>query len=144
MKSSVSYLCDCKTNSLVLWLQSQETDSHQAQLILCLCYPNSDLSIYLSIYLQLGLVRKVFANGPETWVQSQVKSYQRLKKWYLMLPCLTLSIIRYGSRVKWSNPGKEAFGLPSTMVANFTYLYIINEGIFYITSSFFIASFVAY
>ena len=42
----------------------------------------------------------------ETWNQSQVESYQRLKKWYLMLPCLTLSIIRYGSRVKWSNPGK--------------------------------------
>ena len=42
----------------------------------------------------------------ETWVQSQVESYQRLKKWYLMLPCLTLSIIRYRSRVKWSNPGK--------------------------------------
>ena len=31
---------------------------------------------------------------------SQVESYQRLKKWYLMLPCLALSIIRYGSRVK--------------------------------------------
>ena len=43
----------------------------------------------------------------ETWVQSQVASYQRLKKWYLMPPCLTLSIVRYGSRVKWSNPGKE-------------------------------------
>ena len=73
----------------------------------------------------------------ETWVQSQVESYQRLKKWYLMPPCLTLSIIRYGSRVKWSNPGKgvapsptpwcsklskrELFGSPSTMVANFTY-----------------------
>ena len=28
------------------------------------------------------------------------------KKWYLMPPCLTLSIIRYGSRVKLSNPGK--------------------------------------
>ena len=39
----------------------------------------------------------------ETSVQSQVKSYQRLKKWSLMLPCLTLSIIRYGLRVKWSN-----------------------------------------
>ena len=25
-----------------------------------------------------------------------------------MPPCLTLSIIRYGSRVKWSNPGKGA------------------------------------
>ena len=27
---------------------------------------------------------------------SQVESYQRLKKWYLMSPCLTLSIIRWG------------------------------------------------
>ena len=48
-----------------------------------------------------------------------------------------LSIIRYGSRVKWSNPGKGvapfrtpqcssywkgAFGSPSTKVANFIYL----------------------
>ena len=53
-----------------------------------------------------------------------------------MPPCLTLSIIRYGSRVKWSNPKKGvhpplhlglvviekgAFGSPSTMVANFTF-----------------------
>ena len=29
----------------------------------------------------------------ETWVQSQVESYQRLKKWYLMPPCLALSTI---------------------------------------------------
>ena len=42
----------------------------------------------------------------ETGIQSQVESYQRLNKWYLMPPCLTLSIIRYRSRVKWSNPGK--------------------------------------
>ena len=28
------------------------------------------------------------------------------KKWYLTPPCLTLSIIRYVLRVKWSNPGK--------------------------------------
>ena len=40
----------------------------------------------------------------ETWVQSPVESYQRLKKWYLMPPCL--KIIRYESRVKWINPGK--------------------------------------
>ena len=49
----------------------------------------------------------------ETWVQSQVESYQRLKKWYLMLPCLTLSIIRYGSMVKWSNPGKGVAPSPT-------------------------------
>ena len=48
----------------------------------------------------------------ETGVQSQVESYQRLekkkkkKKWYLIPPCLTLSTIKYTSRVKWSNPGK--------------------------------------
>ena len=30
----------------------------------------------------------------ETGVQSSVESYQRLKKWYLMPPCLTLSNIR--------------------------------------------------
>ena len=40
------------------------------------------------------------------WVQSQVESYQRLKKWYLMPPCFTLCIIRYGSRVMGSNPWK--------------------------------------
>ena len=42
----------------------------------------------------------------ETSVQSRVESYQRLKKWYLMPPGLTLSFIRYRSRLKWSNPGK--------------------------------------
>ena len=46
------------------------------------------------------------AMARETLVQSQIASYQILKKWYLMPPCLTLSIIRYRSRVKRSNPGK--------------------------------------
>ena len=70
----------------------------------------------------------------ETWVQSQVASYQRLLKWYLIPPCLTLNNIRYVSRLKWSNQGKGvapslhlgvvaiergAFWSPSTMVVNF-------------------------
>ena len=42
----------------------------------------------------------------KTGAPSQVESYQRFKKWYLIPPCLTLSIIRYVSRIKWSNPGK--------------------------------------
>ena len=49
----------------------------------------------------------------ETGVQSQVKSYQRLKKWYLMPPSLTHSIIRYGSRIKWNNPGKGVAPFPT-------------------------------
>ena len=49
----------------------------------------------------------------ETRVQSQVESYQRPKKWYLMPPCLTLGIIRYGSRVKWCNLGKGVAPSPT-------------------------------
>ena len=57
-----------------------------------------------------------------------------------MPPCLALSIIRYGSRIKWSNAGKGvvpspatwcscyekgAFGSSSTIVANIIYLLYI-------------------
>ena len=84
-------------------------------------------------YQVIGLMSTVFANG---------RGYPvilKTQKWYLIFPCLTLSIIRYESRVKWSNPGKEvllfptppcssylkgAFGSPSTTVANFSYFYI--------------------
>ena len=55
----------------------------------------------------------------KTWVQSQVESYQRLKKWYLMPPCLTPSIIRYRSRVKWSNPGKGAAPFPTPWCSSY-------------------------
>ena len=45
----------------------------------------------------------------------------------LIPPCLTLSSIRYVSRVKWSNPGvvaieKGAFWSLSTIVVSFTYM----------------------
>ena len=49
----------------------------------------------------------------KTWVQSQVESYQWLKKWYLMPPCFILSNIRYRSRVRWSNLGKIVAPSPS-------------------------------
>ena len=55
----------------------------------------------------------------ETCVQSQVASYQRLKKWHLILPSLTLSIIRYGSRVKWSNPGEGVAPSPTPRCSSF-------------------------
>ena len=78
----------------------------------------------------------------ETWVQSQVESYQRLLKWYLIPPYLTLRNIRYVSRVNWSNPEKGvvpspmpkvgegviekgAFWSPSTTVAKFTTLLLL-------------------
>ena len=52
-------------------------------------------------------------------VQSQVESYQRLKKWYLMPPCLTLSTIKWGSRVKWNNPGNGVAPSPTSWCSSY-------------------------
>ena len=60
-------------------------------------------------------------------MQSQVESYQRLRKWYLILPCLTLSIIRYVSRVKWSNPGKEVALSPTPRCSSYSRQLIFNR-----------------
>ena len=58
-----------------------------------------------------------------------------------MPPCLTFSLISYGSRVKWSKPRKGvgpslhlgvlaikkgAFRSPFTIVANFNYYYVTD------------------
>ena len=55
----------------------------------------------------IGLVGRVFANGPgdRGSIPGQVIP-KTFKKWYLIPPCLTLSIIRYVSKVKWSIPRK--------------------------------------
>ena len=58
------------------------------------------------IYRPIGLMGRVMPMARESWVQSQVESYQSLKTLYLIPPCLTLSIIMYVSRIKWSNPRK--------------------------------------
>ena len=36
-----------------------------------------------------------------------------------MPPCLTLSIIRYGSRVKWRNPGKGVASFPTPWCSSY-------------------------
>ena len=55
----------------------------------------------------------------ETGVQSQIETYQRLKKWYLISFCLTLSIIRYVSRVRWSNPGEGVAHSPTLWCSSY-------------------------
>ena len=55
----------------------------------------------------------------KTWVQSQVYSYQRLKKWYLILLYLTLSNKRYVLRVKWNNPGKGVALYPTPRCSSY-------------------------
>ena len=51
-------------------------------------------NIFSGYNTKYGQMSRVFVNDPGDWGKSQVESYQRLEKWYLMPPCLTLSIIR--------------------------------------------------
>ena len=50
--------------------------------------------------------------NPRLSYTKDLKKKKKKKKRYLILPCLTLSIIRQGSRVKWSNPGKGVVPSP--------------------------------
>ena len=62
------------------------------------------IHMYINIYQSIGIVVSVCQ-----WhgVQSQVKSYQRFKKMYLMPPSITPKIIRCGPRGSGAIKGKE-------------------------------------
>ena len=55
-------------------------------------------------YFEQLLMSRVFTNGPGDQGSVPYQVIPKIQKWYLMLPCLTLSIIRYRSMIKWSNP----------------------------------------
>ena len=44
----------------------------------------------------------------------------KTQKWYLMPPCLTLSITRLGSRVKYSNPGNWVAPSPTPRCSSYS------------------------
>ena len=67
---------------------------------------------YMSIHFIAGEVVRQWPRRPEFNLRPSHRKDS--KKWYWMRPCLTLSIIRCGSRVKWSNPGKGSRALPYT------------------------------
>ena len=48
-----------------------------------------------------------YAMWVECSTMARKTGVQDFKKWYLIPPCLTPSIIRYVSRVKWRNPGNR-------------------------------------
>ena len=63
---------------------------------------------------------KVSTNGPGD--QSSIPGrviWNTKKKWYLIPHCLTFGIIRYGSRVKWSNPGNGITPCPSAQCSSY-------------------------
>ena len=54
-------------------------------------------------YRPIGQVSWVFANGPGDWGSILGRIISMNQKLCLIPPCLALSIMRYGSRVKWSS-----------------------------------------
>ena len=56
---------------------------------------------------------RVFANGLGDLGSIPGRVLPKTKKWYLMPTCLAISMIKYGSRVKWVNPGKGVAPSPT-------------------------------
>ena len=90
---------------------------------------------------------RVFTNGPGDLGFSPKSSHTKDSK---SGTCLTLSTIRWGSRVKWSYPENEvapsptigvvviekgAFGSASTKVANYTFTYWNQTKLIKLTSN---------
>ena len=69
---------------------------------------------------KIGVMIRVFANGSGDLCSIPGRVILKTKKkWYLMPLCLTLSIIKYGSRVKWSNPGKGVGPSPTPRCSSY-------------------------
>ena len=62
---------------------------------------------------------KVFANGLGDQGSIPGQVIPKTQKWYLVKPCLTLRIIRYGPRVKWSNLGKGVAPSPTSQCCSY-------------------------
>ena len=89
----------------ISWLKYQATIFlHDAFSIDIVCWPSS-----LSVCQLPG--RLEF--NPRS---SHTKDF---KIWYLMPSCLIFSIIRYGSRVKWSNPAKGVAPFPTLLCSSY-------------------------
>ena len=72
-------------------------------------------TFFLLINQLIGLGSRVFANDPGDLGSTPGRVIPKTLKMVLNLipTCLTLSIMRYVSRVKWSNPGKGVASSPT-------------------------------
>ena len=70
-------------------------------------------------YWPIDLVGSMFTNNLGRHGSIPGRVILKTQKWYLMLPRLSLIIRRYGSRVKWSNPGKGVVSSPSPQYSSY-------------------------
>ena len=72
------------------------------------------------VTVKIGPVGRVFANGPGNLGSIPGRVIQKkLLKWHLVPPCLTLSNIRYVSRIKWINPTKRVAPFPTPRCSSY-------------------------
>ena len=64
-------------------------------------------------------MNRVFTKGLGGWGSIPDRVIPKTQKRYLVPPCLAFSIVRYRSRVKWSNPGKEVAPSPTPRCSNY-------------------------
>ena len=112
------------------WIERQKRQSFlHKRWIVILCFPLlHQMILQFSVTAQnfwsyfgslIGLVGRVFANGPGDLGSIPGRIIPKTLKWYLIPPCLTLSNIRYVSRVKWSNPGNGVAPSPKPRCSSY-------------------------
>ena len=85
-----------------------------------ICLLFTEITIYFLLFLpDMDMMVSVFTSCPGDWGSIPGRVIPNTQKWYLMLPCLTLSIIRYGSSVKWSNPKKGVAPFPTPWCSSY-------------------------
>ena len=101
----LKYCCECERN----WVAKKQNNMPG----LVWFYGISTLVGYLmlnSLYWPSG---RVFANGLGDWGSIPDRVIPKTTKRYIIPPYLTLNIIKYVSRVKWSNSGKGVAPSPT-------------------------------
>ena len=112
-----SYLVLCSfcaylLHSLIIWLIVSSLSLHNLHLQFC-CI------LFIFTLLFIGIMVRMFANSLGDWGSIPGWVTPKTPKWYLMLPCLALSIIRCTSRVKWSNPGNGVAPSPTPCCSSY-------------------------
>ena len=69
--------------------------------------------------LFIGIMVRVFANSPGDRGSISYRVMPKTQKWYLIPPCLTRSIRRYGIRIKWRNTGKGVAPSPTPWCSSY-------------------------
>ena len=103
------------TSAVSSW-QHVAKHCHEAKLWKSLncCKTSKCITFFFHVKPSYNLWNKILKEVIENYQRGHLRDQGSIPGWvipktqkrYLMPPCLTLSITRYGSRVKWNNPRK--------------------------------------